>query len=156
MSGLFQKLWDAHPTGELPCSTDGKSNHENQCAIRMGVAFTKAGVSMKTWGIRSCWHHPVTDGHTLAAEEMANALANRAIVPGMGKVEKYRGEEWRKGLKGRRGIFFCKDFYGTPQVGDHIDLWNGWRLTSAHSVVSVYSSFGSNYGKGQVWFWALL
>lgn len=152
----FQKLWEAHPTGEHPCSTSGKSNFENQCAIRMGVAFSKAGISMKTWGIRHCWQHAASDGHTLAAEEMAKALATRAIVPGMSKVEKFKGREWKQRMKGRRGIFFCKDFYGTPRVGDHIDLWNGWRLTSAYSVVSLYSSFGSRYEDGQVWFWGLL
>lgn len=151
----FQKLWDAHPTGELPCSTDGKSNFENQCAIRMGVAFTNAGISMKGWGLRHCWHHAATDGHTLAAEEMAQALAKRAIVPGMGKIEKLQRKDWKAAIRGRRGIFFCKDFYGAPRVGDHIDLWNRWRLTAAYSVVSVYTSFGSNYNEGQVWFWEL-
>lgn len=149
----FQKLWDAHPGTDKPCTTDGKANFDNQCAIRMGVAFKMAGISTKGWGLRHCWHHPVTEGHILAAEELANVLATRAIVPGMRQVEKYSGEEGLQRIKGRRGIFFCKDFYGAPQVGDHIDLWNGWRLTALRSLVSVYTSFGSRYTKGRIWFW---
>lgn len=45
-----------------------------------------------------------------------------------------------------------KDFWGTPQVGDHIDLWNGWRLTHFRSILAVYTPLG-DYDKGGLWFW---
>ncbi|WP_083438423.1 T6SS effector amidase Tae4 family protein [Caldimonas brevitalea] len=83
---------------------------------------------------------------------MANALT-RVIVPGMKRVERYNGAEAFDKIDGRKGVFFCKDFYGAPQTGDHIDLWNGWRLTAFQSVISIYTSFGSQYTKGRIWFW---
>lgn len=153
---VFHTLWENHPTGEHPCSTNGKSNFENQCAIRMGVAFTKSGFDLKRWGIRLCWHHDKNEGHALAAEEMASAL-NRIAIPGLSKVETYKGsDEWIAKIRGHRGIVFFKDFYGTPQTGDHIDLWNGWRLTSAASLISLYTPLGSNYDNGRISFWPLV
>lgn len=149
---IFHRLWQNHPTGDHPCSTEGKSHFENQCAIRMGVAFTKSGISMKSWGLRHCWHHEKAEGHTLAAEEMATALT-RVIVPGMKTVEKHKGDEGFKKVRGRTGIVFIKDFYNV--TGDHIDLWNGWRLSSALSPLAVYFSIRSDYTKGTIWFWEM-
>ncbi|AKJ30566.1 hypothetical protein [Caldimonas brevitalea] len=54
---IFHRLWDNHPGTGKPCEVDGKPSFENQCAIRMGVAFTKSGISIKSWGLRHCWHH---------------------------------------------------------------------------------------------------
>ncbi|MCM5680443.1 type VI secretion system amidase effector protein Tae4 [Schlegelella sp. S2-27] len=148
---IFHRLWGNHPTGKFPCSTDGKSHFENQCAIRMGVAITKSGISMKTWGLRQCWHHDKDEGHTLAAEEMANALT-RVIVPGMKRVEKHQAKEAFDKITGRKGIVFIKDFYNGS--GDHIDLWNGWRMTKLSSPFAVYLGLGSDYTRGAgIWFW---
>ncbi|AKJ29834.1 T6SS effector amidase Tae4 family protein [Caldimonas brevitalea] len=150
---IFHRLWDNHPTGKHPCSSDGKSNFENQCAIRMGVAFMNSGIDIRSWGIRHCWHHDKSEGHALAAEEMANALT-RVIVPGMKRVERYTGSDGFSHIKGRKGIAFFKDFYNV--TGDHIDLWNGWRLTSTLSPLAVYFRWGSDYTKGKVWFWEVM
>jgi hypothetical protein len=45
----FPKLWESHPTGEFLCSTDWKKNFYNQCAIRMGEFFEKAGIRINNW-----------------------------------------------------------------------------------------------------------
>ena len=76
----FQKLWDSYPTiqgDKAPCKTKGEKNFEDQCAIRLGAALANSGV--KTTNLVSkghhCWHHKVTEGHVLAAEELALGLA---------------------------------------------------------------------------------
>jgi hypothetical protein len=148
----FDKLWSNHPTGEYPCSTDGKENFDNQCAIRMGECFEKSGISTKSWSVRRCWQHKGALGHILAAEEMANSLT-RTVIPGMKKVEKYSGKEGFDKIKNRRGIVFFGNFYGTGMQGDHIDLWNGRRLSSFKSLISIYTPWGSRYEKGAIWFW---
>lgn len=148
----FYRLWENHPSGEFPCSTDGKKNFDNQCAIRMGVCFEKAGISTKHWPIRRCWQHQSSGGHILAAEELANALT-RVTVPGMKKAEKYTGKDGFEQIKNRRGVIFFRNFYGPGMQGDHIDLWNDWRLSSLASVISVYTPWGSSYDKGLIWFW---
>jgi hypothetical protein len=80
----FQKLWDAHPTiqgDKIPCKTNGKINFEDQCAIRLGTALAMNGVN--TTNLipkgRHCWQHETSEGHVLAAEELANALARFPI-----------------------------------------------------------------------------
>ena len=151
----FQKLWNNRPSGGYPCSTNGKKNFDNQCAIRMGECFEKAGISTKSWPVRRCWQHRGTGSHILAAEELANALT-RVIVPGMRKVEKYPGKDGFDKIKNRRGVIFFKDFWGPGMQGDHIDLWNGWRLSSLSSVIDVYTPLGSDYEKGSIWFWETL
>lgn len=84
---------------------------------------------------------------------MAKALT-RAIVPGMKSVEKLDAKDAFRKLLHRRGIVFIKDFYGAPQTGDHIDLWNGWRLTRMSSPFAIYLGLGSDYSKGvAIWFW---
>lgn len=150
----FQTLWNNHPTGEFPCSTNGKKNFDNQCAIRMGVCFEKSGIKTKGWPVRHCWQHKHTEGHVLAAEELANAL-NRVIIPGLKKVEKLSGKESFEKIKNRKGVIFFRNFYGPGMQGDHIDLWNGWRLSALASLMSVYTPWGSSYHKGTIWFWEI-
>ncbi|MCM5679577.1 type VI secretion system amidase effector protein Tae4 [Schlegelella sp. S2-27] len=70
----------------------------------------------------------------------------------LGAVQ-YKGDEGFKKVRGRRGIVFIKDFYNV--TGDHIDLWNGWRLSSALSPLAVYFSIRSDYTKGSIWFWEM-
>ena len=149
---LFRKLWENHPTGDFPCSTNGKKNFDNQCAIRMGSCFERSGIPTRRWPVRRCWQHKGEDSHILAAEELANTLT-KITIPGITIVEKYSGAEGMKRIDNRKGIVFFKDFYGPGMQGDHIDLWNGWRLSSFSSVLSIYTPFGSHYEKGAVWFW---
>lgn len=138
----FRKLWQAFPAGEFPCSTNGRPDFENQCAIRMGVCFEKAGVSIKHWPARKCWQHKQEGNHILAAEELANALT-RVTVPGMGKVEKYQGSEGFPKIKARTGIVFFRNFYGPGMQGDHIDLWDRWRTTNMRGFRRLFAISGA-------------
>jgi hypothetical protein len=46
---------------------------------------------------------------------------------------------------GRTGIVFFRNFWGPGSQGDHIDLWNGNRMT--HGEVTYFRRAQS------VWFW---
>ncbi|MFS1525069.1 type VI secretion system amidase effector protein Tae4 [Microbulbifer sp. 2304DJ12-6] len=154
---MFDKLWSNHPTisasifsDDAPCTVDGKRTYTNQCAIRMGVSLQKSGVKLDTFKGARCWygHKP---GHILRAEELANWLK--------GPFSPFRqslGFEASKGfvkINGKKGIVFFKDYYGPGNRGDHIDLWNGRRLTKFTTWFEFSIRNGRHYEKATVWFW---
>jgi len=142
----FKKLWNNHPTvtgNENPCTTNGKPNFPDQCAIQVGVALSVCGVNTaKIPGVRHCGHHNKSDGHVLAAEELAWGLKSFP-VPGVGKIQEISSTEFPEVLREKKGIIFFKDYWqrtvnGKKQnfrnrSGDHIDLWDGNRMTSPGS-----------------------
>ena len=147
----FSKLWNNHPTNtknQYPCSTNGKSNFSNQCAIRMGVCLTMCGVdTTKMVGITHCWYHNKSQGHTVRAEELAEALGKHSVL-GIQKVQMINPTEFSRILRGKRGIIFFKDYWQRAgetyrnRSGDHIDLWNGYNLTSMtalHRLLQIIS-----------------
>ncbi|PCK06167.1 MAG: hypothetical protein COA42_17580, partial [Alteromonadaceae bacterium] len=56
-------------------------------------------------------------------------------------------------ISGKKGIIFFKDYYGSNQQGDHIDLWNGSRLTKFKTWIEFSFRDGRHYSKATVWFW---
>ena len=164
----FQKLWNNHPTitGEdNPCTTNGKVNFSDQCAIRVGVALQACGVNTAHIpGARHCWYHDKSAGHVLAAEELANGL-KRYPIPGLGKLQKVQPEEFKNILRGKRGIIFFKDYWRRDgelfrnRSGDHIDIWNGSRLTAWNTWARIQLNLSwegswSDYKKSKkIWFW---
>lgn len=111
----FQKLWDYHPTisGEnYPCTTNGKKNFPDQCAIRVGVALAKCGVNTSALpGVTHCWHgHKKSEGHVIRAEELANGL-KKTPVSGIGKIIQVDPKNFSNELSGKTGIIFFKDYY---------------------------------------------
>jgi len=110
----FKILWENHPTisgQDSPCSTNGKSNFSDQCAIKVGVALSSSGVNTANIpGARHCWYHEKDQGHVLAAEDLANGIKNRPI-PGIGKIQKIEPQNFKKILNGKRGIVFFKDYW---------------------------------------------
>jgi hypothetical protein len=178
----FHKLWNNHPTitgNDIPCKTNGKANFPNQCAIRMGGALSKYGV--KTFnrpGATHCWHgHPKSEGHIIRAEELANGL-NKDPIAGIQKIIKVTPDDFAKELSGRAGIIFFKDYWQRTEnrkkeafrnrSGDHIDLWNGNRITDWKSWARIHIRIGSlglhTFVPGfsdledsrSVWFWRVL
>lgn len=168
----FNSLWKAHPTTSgksNPCSSGGASNFPNQCAISVGSALAACGVNTKSIpGAAHCWHHDGAEGHVLRAEELAAGLS-RTTIPGIHRLEKLRPDGYSAALSGRRGIVFFKDYWqrttGDRQEsfrnrsGDHIDLWNGSRLTDWRSwfrirlgltIPGVWSDLEESR---QIWFW---
>ncbi len=91
-------------------------------------------------------------------------------------ADKYRKVHWRTGIRpcggqrrheNRTGLVFFQNYWGPGMQGDHIDLWNGSRLTDRGSWLRIHARIGSfgihsilsdvsDMEKAQaVWFWQL-
>jgi hypothetical protein len=133
----FGDLWSAYAKGTV-CDAkgeNGKPLFSNQCAIRVSHALKKCGVTFKSYPAkRKCWIHP-NDDHVLAAKELADWLELQPFV-GCKKAETITGEDWRDKVNGRTGIICFEDYYPpeSGSGGDHIDLWNGSRMTDMSSI----------------------
>ncbi len=161
----FRKLWKSHPSvsGYMdgkPCSKNGVPLFSNQCAIRMGHALQAAGFEVSRLHVRLCWHHKKQSFHVLEAEELAKAI-NKSVVPGIGKLNKLRPEELSESIIGKKGIIYFKDYWKRSgesymgRTGDHIDLWNGNKLTSS-SFFTFWSNYFHTYDNSkEIWFWAV-
>lgn len=110
----FQKLWDNHPTitgDDNPCTTNGKANFPDQCAIRMGTTLSACGVNTaQIPGVRHCWYHQQSAGHTLAAEELANGLKQYSIA-GLERIQSVEPSNFKKELASQKGIIFFEDYW---------------------------------------------
>lgn len=176
----FRDLWYGHPINESvqsPCIAPrdltnlegtavgrGLPVFSNQCAIRMGVALKRAGVTANQLsGCAHCAVHPREEMHFINATQLANTIA-RANLPGVGLREIISGPDAAKfypKIFGRTGIIFIQDYWrrssdapGHP-TGDHIDVWNGYR-SSAKWLMEWFSWLGyySNYAEArEIWFW---
>jgi len=173
----FEQLWNNHPTVagvSEPCSTGGKPNYHDQCAIRMGVCLTKSGFDLAQIKAPSklafCAFHDRKEGHTLRAEQLARGLIHFPDLyqAGVAPKEDITPKGFRDAIKDRTGIIFFADYWERAgesfqsRSGDHIDLWNGERLTkwisylrillniSGHNRFIDWSSFEDSK---QVWFW---
>jgi hypothetical protein len=130
----FDKLWQGYPSSKpyVDKSGDPPKGFENQCAIKVSVALHAAGVDMKSFRGATV----TVDGKRLAirAEELAAWLKTQHLIGLPLKPENVTGKEWQEKIKGRRGIAFFANYWARPgearnASGDHIDLWNGSRLT---------------------------
>ncbi len=151
----FEKLWNNHPTVEsrfddFSCKVNDKKAFDNQCAIRVGVSLDKSGYDTSTFkGVR-CWHKH-SPAHILRAEELANWL-NGNFSP-FKRTEVFDGVKGFGSLSGKKGIIFFKNYYGQNNQGDHIDFWNGSRLTRYSSWFEFALRDGGYYEEATVWFW---
>lgn len=135
----FKELWDNYPD-DPPCN----SQFKNQCAIKVGASLAKSGVDTTKLvsSKRHCWQHNKNEGHVLAAEELAAGLKGSNVF-GIEKAIDVPGGGYATKIAGKTGIIFFKDYWsrsndkpGVP-TGDHIDLWNGSRLTDWSSWIRV-------------------
>ncbi len=103
----------------------------------------------------------------MAAEELAKALS-RAKIPGLQAMKTIKSEEFEETLSGQQGVIFFKDFWRranettTNRSGDHIDLWNGRRLTDWLSYpriqmgFSIEGTFSDFHDSKDIWFWKVI
>ncbi|MBB3348348.1 type VI secretion system amidase effector protein Tae4 [Sphingomonas sp. BK069] len=118
----FEDLWAAYPEEDFPClDAIGEPAFENQCAIRMGTTLAAAGIDLSSFGGSTCWHNH-GNAHTLRAEELS-AWLDETVGP-WAPTETHDGAI-ADTFSGRQGIILCRNFWGTGNQGDHIDLWNG-------------------------------
>lgn len=151
----FNTLWQQHPTvrgNQTPCVTrEGAPAYKDQCAIRMGVCFEQAGLSLSSYKGTRCDLHRK---HTLRVEEFCKWLSS-SPYRGWPKVESMRGPDFQRKLRGRTGIVVFLNYYGAGNRGDHIDLWNGSRLSAW--ITGIRLSLGLHrYDQAErVLFWAI-
>ena len=149
----FATLWLNHPANAdppviEPClDASGKTIFENQCSIRMSTCLVKSGVSLASFKGAFCWfHHGRT--HILRAEEQARWLntPEADFVPSADIAKRSElGTIEAGSYVGRKGIIMFRNFWGTNNQGDHIDLWDGSRMT--HGTLDYFER------SEEIWFW---
>lgn len=166
----FVALWAGYPGS--PPYLDPKTNeppagYENQCAIKVSVALAAAGVSMERF--RGAAVAVKGTRAAIRAQELAAWLKRERIDGIAFAPETITGTEWQGKIKGRTGIVYFADYWlregeKTPS-GDHIDLWNGSRMTASglSGAITTFARFGlginagpgfSDLGKATtIWFW---
>ena len=158
----FATLWSKHPSviGEKPL-LDTKV-YENQCAINLSAAFLRSGVDMRTYRGQWSWQEG-KPRYAIRAQELAEWLVLSSgrihtTVEKMPGRQAFGGIEGKLGIANRTGIVFFQNYWGVGAQGDHIDLWNGSRLTALRSWFQIYARIGSlglgtDYRNAQsVWF----
>jgi hypothetical protein len=164
----FTTLWNNHPTvkGEKPLLDT--VSYENQCAVNLAAAMMRSGYDFKTYrGVKS-WQKEGTK-YPIRAEQLASWLTTAAAkLPN--KVVQYNGKEIKDEktgqdvfdtLNNKTGIIFFRDYWGPGMQGDHIDLWNGARMTARSSwfraqLGITYEGMWSDFLKAKaVWFWLI-
>lgn len=97
--------------------------------------------------------------YAIRAQEMANWLERPGIFHA--SVQKLSGKEAFDNMAAKTGIVFFQNYWGPSEQGDHIDLWNGLRLTDWTSWIRIQAGINipgvwSDYKKAKsVWFWAV-
>ncbi len=133
---LFKKLWSNYPSSD-PCDAKDDSGNllfKNQCAIRMGYAMKKSGISFLSYpASRKCWIHKAED-HILSAKELADWIDKSKLLNISPSIN-VTGKLWRKSVGNKKGIICFEDYYAPSggSGGDHIDLWDGNSLTGMGS-----------------------
>lgn len=146
----FETLWTNYPTSD-PCIDPKTGNppkgFSNQCAIRLGRTLELSGVSFRSFHGGVCPVPKHTPGMAASAQQLADWL-KRHPFPGCGKAENFTGSGVFQEINDRTGIIFLKDYWQRDgekakgaRSGDHIDLWNGSRLSSWFSWVRVNMHF---------------
>ncbi|MEI7870326.1 MAG: T6SS effector amidase Tae4 family protein [Candidatus Methylumidiphilus sp.] len=135
-----------------------KRQYPNQCAVNIYEALKKSGVNVNSFYGQLSWQKDKPK-YAIRAQELADWLASPAN-PVQASAVKYSGEEVFDKIKGRTGIIFFQNYWGLGNQGDHIDLWNGTRLTHWTSWlrIQLHISGGgwSNYRQAEtVWFWQI-
>lgn len=157
----FSKLWANHPNVKGENSLLDKGAYPNQCAINLYAALQRSNVDVKTFHGQLSWQKDKPK-YAIRAQELAEWLVSPYSM--MPKVQKFSGNDVFEKIKGRSGIIFFQNYWGPGNQGDHIDLWNGSRLTDWFTWVRIHARVGSlgvhsvlplsDFQKSQaIWFW---
>jgi hypothetical protein len=153
----FAKLWKSYPSGHP--YVDAKTGnpppgYDNQCAIKVSVAIHGVGVEMKSFQGAVV----MMDGLKTAvgAAQLAAWLKLQPFCGLPRWPEKVTGADWQDKIRGRTGIVYFENYWARNDsekandkpTGDHIDLWNGSRLTAGG--VSFFSTLGRRLGLNSV------
>jgi hypothetical protein len=165
----FETLWQNYPRFN-PCVDPSTGNpppgFDNQCAMRVGRALELSGVSFASFRGKRCPFGPKQGGLVTGAQELANWLGPSCFA-GCPTYESSTGAEVFEKISGRSGIIFLANYWrrpgesGTTRTGDHIDLWNGSRMTEYSSWLRVHfgvswDGYWSDYRlASRTLFWAI-
>lgn len=131
----FGNLWAGYPAESPYLDERGNipSGYENQCAIKLSLALLAAGVPLK--GFRGASVAIGGRRAALRAKELAEWLTRQAPESLRLSSLDITGPDWEKRIKGVTGIVYFENYWLRPgektPSGDHIDLWNGQRLTAS-------------------------
>jgi hypothetical protein len=165
----FAVLWHNHPNVKGDAPLLDKRVYANQCAINVSAALMRSGVDLGSFPGARAWQKDKPK-YALRAQELANWFAAGGARLGvktgrMDAKEAFGRVEGKKGMMGRTGMVFVQDYWGPGDQGDHIDLWNGSRMTDRMTWARIHIrvgdrglhdlGFGSDFEKARsVWFWA--
>lgn len=169
----FNDLWNGYPNAQPyvdPKTGDAPKGYENQCAIKVSVALHAAKVSLSDF--RGAHVLIGNKKAAVRARELADWLREQRSSGLFPAPRTITGEDWQNKINGRTGIAYFADYWlrageKTPS-GDHIDLWNGSRLTASglSGVMTAIARFGlginagpgfSDLGKAKtILFWEIL
>lgn len=152
---LFDQLWRNHPALQsppviAPCATGDTANFDNQCAIRLGLCLINSGISLASYPGTCCWYgHGKT--HPIRVEELMKWLNSEDVrfvgYAEISKRDKQGRQKSADAYKGLCGIVACRNFWGTNNQGDHIDLWDG--STMAHGASDYFGR------SEEIWSWKM-
>ncbi len=154
----FSQFWANHPTIKGDAPLLDKKAYPNQCAINLYAALQRSGFNVGTFHGQMSWQND-RPKYAIRAQELANWLARIASTPS--RVEKFSGKDFSEKVSSRRGIIFFQNYWGTGHQGDHIDLWNGSRLTDWTSWIRIQCHLSieglwSDFRQSEaVWFWQI-
>ena len=109
----------------------------------ISYALEKSGVLFSSFHGGRCPNTPKNGGMVTSAQELANWLGPSRFS-GCSKPETYIGKDVFDKIENRTGIIFLANYWqrttdkGSARTGDHIDLWNGSRMTSFSSWFRVH------------------
>ena len=145
MSVQFQTIWENYPNTDQPCveTRTHRPAFENQCAIRVSYALRQSGISFANFRGSRCPPSTSTSGLPTVAQQLADWLNTRPFSE-CPRSESYPGDRVFDAIEDRTGIVFFANYWqrhgesGNARTGDHIDLWNGSRLTTTFSWFRVH------------------
>ena len=131
----FNSLWQGYPSGTpyVDKSGDAPPGFDNQCAIKVSVALHEAGFDMRDY--KGAFVLINGKRAAIRAEELAGWLKTQHIMGLPSRPENVTGSDWQSKINDRTGIAFFANYWPREgekhPTGDHIDLWNGSRLTAS-------------------------
>ncbi len=160
MQPSFAALWANHPTIKGDDALLDKNIYKDQCAINVGAAFIRSSLSLGSFPGVYSWQKD-SPKYPIRAQELANWLdSGKAGL--MSRTEKYSGKDGFEKIAGRTGIVFVQNYWGEGRQGDHIDLWNGSRMTKRSSWFLIqwhisWEGVLTDMRQAQaIWFWPVL
>jgi hypothetical protein len=158
----FQTLWKNHPNIKGDTPVLNKATYANQCAINVSASLMRSDISLKGFAGALSWEK-AKPKYAIRAQELADWL--RGSFPAFPRrFEKIDPKNFSKKIATKTGIIFFQNYWGPNNQGDHIDLWNGHRLTARDSWLQIY---GPRFGQNRIgwntdlrqaesiWFWGV-